>query len=172
MARAGVVTATTVWIGVGPLLTHDPRELALGFPIAIACSYLPDLDHGGSTAGQAVGKRTSRLLRTATGGHRMGAHSLVAIALIGYVSWFLFGTPVEAPPALLGYAGHIFTDMLTVQGVGLLYPWSRRKFRFPTRLKTGGHGETVYVRIMSAIGLLAAFYWINVLLNHYIGGLS
>jgi membrane-bound metal-dependent hydrolase YbcI (DUF457 family) len=29
-----------------------------------------------------------------------------------------------------GWAAHILGDMLTVQGVGLLYPFSRKRFRF------------------------------------------
>jgi inner membrane protein len=66
------------------------------------------------------------------GDHREGAHCLLAIAVIAALSssaspymggaWFCYAVTV-------GWASHTFIDMFTMQGVAILYPFTRRKYR-------------------------------------------
>lgn len=88
-AVAGTKTAGVAWTLIAPAVvaTHEPdgswhvdwKNAAAGLVIAVVFSYLPDLDHEGSTAGRALGKVGSRILRRIGGGHRGLTHSLFAI---------------------------------------------------------------------------------------------
>lgn len=121
-AKAGVVTAQVAWLATAPwLATPDTKEWLFGFVVAGVASYLPDLDHPGSTAGRAVPGILQRLFRWACGGHRMLAHSALAVLGVWWLTQFLLEDQTIADSAAVGYSAHIFTDMLTVQGVGLLY---------------------------------------------------
>lgn len=121
-AKAGVVTAQVAWLATAPwLATPDPKEWCFGFVVAAVTSYLPDLDHPGSTAGRAVPGPVQHLFRWLCGGHRMLAHSALAVLGVWWLTQYLLEDQTIANAAAAGYASHVFTDVLTVQGVGLLY---------------------------------------------------
>lgn len=64
----------------------DPAELVAGTVVCAGASMLPDLDHPQATASRSLGPITgaaSRVLRTVSGGHRQGTHSLLFAALAG-----------------------------------------------------------------------------------------
>lgn len=67
--------------------------------------------------------------------HRTLTHSLLALFIIGaLVHWF--GQPVITVAVIAGYASHLVLDMLTVQGIELLYP-SHRRIKL-MNFRTGG----------------------------------
>lgn len=166
MAKAGIVTAEVVNIAVGPFIYWTPdgkpdvRGFIAGAIVAAVCSYLPDLDHGSSTAGQAIGKTSSKGIRMLLGGHRMGSHSAVFVAAIwAAVSWLLM-QPALATAGAVGVGAHIWCDMLTKQGVGLFWPLTTRKFRLGN-MTTGSKSEEIYVRLVQITGVILVLFYIN-----------
>jgi inner membrane protein len=156
-ARAGVVTSQVVWLASLPLTARAPtleasfKGAAAGFVVAAFASFLPDLDHPGST----IGRYFPAIVRKALGGHRMGAHSLLMVGACWWITGYLLGNPIVANAVALGCSVHIIIDMMTVDGVGVLYPATRQKFRVGW-IKTGGAGEDRFVVVMKCVGGLFA----------------
>lgn len=198
---AGVRTAGLVWLATGPAVCASTtvsgdggfawKSFAVGFGVAGVLSYIPDLDHEGSTAGRAVGKGVSNGLRKVAGGHRMGLHSLTLVVLAFWVTLWLTDTHMAvlwqfAPPfdyfslaswefaigaamtsahplayaAAVGLLSHIWCDLMTVQGVALLWPFRRRKFRIAS-LRTGGAGEERYVLLVNVALIVVALWHVH-----------
>jgi len=152
-ARAGVVTSQVVWLASLPLTAHAPtlegsiKGAAAGFVAAALSSFLPDLDHPKST----VGRYVPGWVRWLMGGHRMGSHSLASVAVAWWLTGYLLDNPIVANAVAVGWLSHILLDMLTIQGVGLLYPFTRLRFRLASMV-TGSRGEDVFVMIMKGVG--------------------
>ena len=77
-------------------------------------SILPDIDHPGSMIGKNV-PVLPKLLK-----HRGFTHSLLFCLLMGFFNMWVG----------IGCLVHIIMDMMTKQGVELLYPY-KKKIRFP-----------------------------------------
>jgi membrane-bound metal-dependent hydrolase YbcI (DUF457 family) len=120
--RAGVVTATYGWAASIPWLAETPREAVVGFLVAGLASAAPDLDHPGSTLGRLAPVRVRRLLTALLGGHRAGAHSLAAAAGIWWLAGWATDSPTLARAAVVGFLAHLFTDLLTPDGIAWLWP--------------------------------------------------
>jgi inner membrane protein len=110
-------------------------------------ALLPDIDHPKSSISRRafIAGASLRLVVS----HRGALHSLMAAGaamLLASVSPADWSEIILS--AALGYSSHIFLDALTVSGVPLLWPWSR-KFRL-MRLRTGGLGERVFVIVIMA----------------------
>jgi membrane-bound metal-dependent hydrolase YbcI (DUF457 family) len=109
----------------------------------------PDMDHPQATWAQSfpLGKRWAKFVAKRFGGHRQGTHSLLSILTV----WLMIALPlwvvdivatlnghpfstdyisISATAFATGWTAHILGDMLTVQGVGLFYPYSRKRLRF------------------------------------------
>jgi inner membrane protein len=103
-----------------------------GFCFAAGClgGLLPDIDHPQSMlSGWIPG---SGLLGVFGVRHRSFTHSILFMVLL-VAAWFTLTTRVAVPYPLLvaflaGVATHIVSDMLTSQGVQLLFP-SRRNWK-------------------------------------------
>lgn len=66
--------------------------------------------------------------------HRTVTHSLFALCLISLTTWRVYAPFL--PYISFGYASHLVLDFLTVWGIPILWPWSRR-FRL-MKISTGG----------------------------------
>jgi inner membrane protein len=140
MARSHVVVGLAAWFAAAPLLhmrTFDPTCLGL----ALGGSLLPDIDHPRSW----VGRRTRPVSTAiaATLGHRGITHS--AIAIVG-LAWLLShaGYRWTGIAALsVGYLSHLAADMMTPQGLRLLWP-IRGTWGFPL-CRTGSPAESFIV---------------------------
>lgn len=152
-ARAGVVTSQVVWFVSLPVTTtaatfgETVRGALAGFVVAALASFLPDLEHAGSTAGRTVGKRLSAVIRFLTGGHRMGTHSLIAIAVMWLTTRYLLDSQILANAAAIGWSSHVFVDSLTKDGVAPWWPLSRSKTRYGW-ITTGSPTEDTYVMLV------------------------
>lgn len=155
-ARAGVVVSQVAWGASLPFtaFTAPTAELAFkgslaGFVVAAFASFLCDLDHPQST----IGRYFPWWVRKILGGHRMGAHSIFMVSGCWWLTGYLLDNPIIANAVVVGMVSHILLDMLTVQGVALLYPLVRRKFRIGWMV-TGSDGEDLFVFIMKGVGAL------------------
>lgn len=175
--KTHALSGAVAWLAVAPLTTHSPGLAAVSFVPAIWGAYGPDMDHPRATWAHSVpgGEWWARVAARTFGGHRMGTHSLVSIAVALTSSAFVlylvqaytiqgggsFPTSWVRVPSIafaLGWTAHIVGDMLTVQGVGLLYPFSRRFFRI-ARLRTSASkrlnpGEAVFVFVLYFTGAM------------------
>jgi inner membrane protein len=75
-------------------------------------------------------------------GHRTITHSLTALVCVWFVTSVLgHFTPVSAIVCGFAYFSHLLLDMMTVQGVPLMYPFSRSPYVLPDnpryRFRTG-----------------------------------
>lgn len=137
-----------------PTLELQVKGALVGFVAAAFASFLPDLDHPGST----VGRYFPRWVRKSLGGHRMGAHSLLAVFLAWWLAGYLVADPILANAMAVGWMSHVVCDLLTVDGVGLAYPLSRHKFRIGWMV-TGSKTEDRFVLGMKFLGgMLAVGY--------------
>lgn len=124
--------------------------------VALGANFIgglaPDLDQPTADLWRRLpaGNIFGRILSPLFGGHRMIAHSIVGAFLIGLgIRWLLtlMNTVLLVDmnivwwAFMIGLVSHIFMDMLTKEGVPLLFPlpW---KFGFPPiksmRVKAGG----------------------------------
>jgi inner membrane protein len=143
MAKSHVVVGLAAWVAAAPLLhlsAFEPACLAL----SVMGSLLPDVDHPRSW----VGRRTRPLSTTiaAALGHRGVTHSALAVAaLIGLLS--RAGYRWAGVSALaVGYLSHLGADMLTPQGLRLLWPL-RGNWGVPL-CRTGSPAEPIIVLVL------------------------
>lgn len=117
--------------------------IAGAFAGGVLGGLLPDIDHPESTMGRRL-KPLSHVINTLFG-HRGFTHTLFAWLLTSYFLFVLSGwIPMSVKGYVLavfsgvivGYMSHLLLDMLTVSGVPLLYPLSKKTLRF-ARLRTG-----------------------------------
>lgn len=83
------------------------------------CSLLPDIDHPRSiVSGWLPGTGLLRI-----GRHRGITHSLIAL-LIPASLWFILPPDLRlwAVAAVTGYGSHLIADMLTPEGIQLMFP--------------------------------------------------
>lgn len=139
---------------------------------ALVGGAFPDLDHPTASIWQRLplGTVLGRLLAPFMGGHRHLSHSLLGLALFGFLSWvfldylgnyLLVDMPLVWIAFIVGFASHIFTDGLTEEGVPLLFPLPF-KFGFPPieqmRIETGMWFERwVVTPGLVALGLVLVY---------------
>ncbi len=137
----------------------------------VIASLLPDVDHTRSMIGKAVFPLARWINRRF--GHRTLTHGLPCMAGLGLASGIIektfFGQTEFTAILLLGYFSHLIFDMCTLQGVPLLYPFSRSPFVLignpEARIRTGDYRrEAVALGIFIAAGfsmqgLFANGFW-------------
>ena len=98
MGRSHLMLGGAGFLAAGvPLLALCGRslsveEMAAGTIVCAGAAMLPDLDHPAATCARSLGPVTavlSRIVNKAFGGHRQGTHSLLFIALAGFLSALL-----------------------------------------------------------------------------------
>ncbi len=143
--RAHVMAGAAAGLAAAYLLGYRPVEAALAMWAAAASSTLPDLD-----------------LRR---GHRVLLHNLCAALLLGVAVAAAVAAPVSPLPGALlgplvagveaGYLSHLLLDALTVSGVAIFYPCSRRRLRL-ARLRSDSRLANIAVEAASLAAVLAA----------------
>jgi membrane-bound metal-dependent hydrolase YbcI (DUF457 family) len=146
MGRSHMATGAAAVLLVEP---HQPWPMLVATAaLGAAAALLPDLDIGSSTVSRSLGPVTrllSRVIAWAAGGHRCGTHSLLALALAAYAT-VAAGLPSPYARALVyGYAAHLLGDLLTGNGIPLLWPLVRHRQGLPIFGHTGGWREHAVV---------------------------
>lgn len=93
------LTGAAAWVAVATtsatvpslgLIPVEPWQLLTGTLVCAGAALLPDLDHHSATIARSVpvaGRMAAGIVNTASGGHRKGMHSLLAIV----ACWFVTG---------------------------------------------------------------------------------
>ncbi|WP_027410302.1 metal-dependent hydrolase [Anoxybacteroides tepidamans] len=128
---------TSLCIGAA-VASQTPLSFTLGYTAGIIVgSLLPDIDEPTSY----VGRRSlgmSRKVKEAFG-HRGMTHSLFIWAAVALVVLYE-SSSAFAVGTILGYLFHIIEDLLSVQGVPLLWPFQTKRYKIPL-YRTGGGVE-------------------------------
>lgn len=143
MAGSHVALGAAAWLVASPHLGLGPAGPA-GLLLAVGASLLPDIDHPKSWVGRRTGSLSVAL--SAMLGHRGVTHSLVAIAVCAWVLLHNGAPRWAAEAAAVGYASHLFGDLLTPAGLRLFWPL-RRTFAIPL-CRTGSAMEPVVVALL------------------------
>jgi len=119
-------------------------------------SALPDIDESDSRIGRKL--RPLSTIIEKVFGHRNIFHSIFPLILIFIIFFYVLKWNVAGVAFLLGYSSHLFTDMFTYMGVGLLYPLY--KGRITGFIKTGGIVEHIlfFILIFANILVLGWFF--------------
>jgi inner membrane protein len=149
--------------------THIVSSLALGAgiatytPVSFTISYaaglmigslLPDIDEPNSYIGRRSFGISNQVKKAF--GHRGFTHSLLAFIIVAafllsqHYSLFTLGL-------CLGYGFHILADYCSTQGVPLLWPFQRKRYRFFLSYRTSSFLETILFYSFTALFL----YFLN-----------
>lgn len=114
MARDHAALAVVVALGLGRLAGLPTPELCVVAATATGAALLPDIDEPGSTVAHLLEPVTglvAHVTKRLAGGHRVGTHSLLAVALAGLGTWALgfitlwhTGVPASVVPLGLSLA--------------------------------------------------------------------
>ncbi|MCD6547622.1 MAG: metal-dependent hydrolase [Nanoarchaeota archaeon] len=99
-------------------------------------AVLPDIDIPSSVIGRILFPISRYFYQRF--GHRSLTHSLIFMLFLCNLTFFWRSVWYLS---LIAYSSHLFADMLTYNGVMLLYPYKRFYVIFNGRLKTGGVAE-------------------------------
>ncbi len=130
---ASYLLLATVLYLILALLSGQTAHPILWIPLWLG-ALLPDLDSQRSLLGQIVPSISRRL--EARFGHQQEWHTPAVAAVIGLVTLpiaFLWGGQAWYLIPL-GYVSHLALDLLSPQGVMLLWPATRARYRLHTRL--------------------------------------
>lgn len=130
------------------LLLVGRLELGLiGFAGVLIGSVLPDIDCSFSKIGR---KWYVRIIMWTTK-HRGVLHSLIFALAASWLVW-LWRANIGIG-LFVGYIGHLFLDCLTLQGVGLFWPF---KFKIKGGFKTGKYADD-FIFIVCIIAIVFLF---------------
>jgi inner membrane protein len=140
-----------------------PTGAAVCVGVAILGALAPDVDAGESTIkGElgAAGVMAGVGLHALGVKHRGLTHSGLMTLLVTLASWLIGGQVGYADVGLafgLGYFSHVMSDALTMSGVPLFWPSSRRFYLLPRRLRLRTSGP---VEMLIFILGCAALVWL------------
>lgn len=152
-------TALNIMLATQHIPYMNLATAAVAFGSNMIGGLLPDIDDKTADIWDKIrgGSILARIVKPLIGGHRMISHSLIGMAIVGYLLRSILpyiGTVVLVDVSvvwwafMIGYASHLITDSLTIEGVPWLLPIPIR-FGFPPiksfRIKTGGLMEHIFV---------------------------
>lgn len=114
-------------------------------------SLMPDIDHKGSTIGHQM-KLTSTVISNLFG-HRGMTHAPIIHILTTIILLLIGGTLTDFPKLIyvsfiiglfIGGISHLILDSMTISGIPLLYPFSKKKYRI-AKFTTGKHEVLVQI---------------------------
>ena len=118
---------------IAALLNVNILENKILIAVVILGSLLPDIDHTRSIIGKVFYPLAKFLQRHY--GHRTITHSLIALITTTLTTNLIQQNYCPEIPITLvfgvAYASHLVLDMVTLQGVPLLYPFKRNPFVVP-----------------------------------------
>lgn len=179
-------TALTAAFAYLPLTQMSLATLFTAIGANFVGGLAPDLDNSTASLWKQIrgGTFIGKILAPVLGGHRLISHSLVGLFLTGFIlekilqalgTILLVDMSVVWDAFMIGMISHLFMDMLTKEGIPLLFPlpWN---IGIPPlaslRIKTGGLIEKsiIYPGLMILTGYLMYLHYAKILdfFRHYI----
>lgn len=115
-------------------------------------ALIPDICHGGSKIGRTF-PLISKLINLIFG-HRSFTHSLLFLFIISLLLKSFVTNEAIPEGILVGMVSHLVLDMMTRNGIKLLFPFKIR-VRFPLTTKTGGTVESL---VLAALSVLSVYF--------------
>lgn len=149
-----VCAAVATKFGFIPIKSSDFIDLATPVFLGAVGSLLPDIDHPKSKFGSWVPFLSYPI--SYIFGHRGITHSLLMVVtmlywLLKFPYYFLITKPL-----FIGYISHLLADMLTKNGIPLLWP-RRQKFKIPLiSFKAGSSMEMLVTSFLIGLSMVYA----------------
>lgn len=152
-------TTLTIYIATQPVPHMSIATAVTAFGANMIGGLLPDIDDATSDFWDTVrfGTVVSKVMNPLIGNHRRLTHSLVGMAVVGYLLFLLLNAARNVLivdmnivwwSAMLGYVSHLIADSFTKEGVPWLLPIPIR-MGFPPlrslRITTGKFMETAII---------------------------
>ncbi|MAG79197.1 metal-dependent hydrolase [Candidatus Pacearchaeota archaeon] len=130
------------------LLLPFVNDKIIFIAVALLATYIPDIDTKKSKIGKYLIFRPIQWISK----HRGIIHSLIFLIFLTIVLWLFFKEVSFG--FFVGFGSHLIADSLTISGVSLFSPFSKKKFS--GIIKTGGISETIIfiVFLIADLGLL------------------
>ncbi|MCZ8537313.1 MULTISPECIES: metal-dependent hydrolase [Paenisporosarcina] len=129
--------------------TYDP-VLLVG--AGVVGALIPDICHGGSKIGRTF-PLISKLINVIFG-HRSFTHSLLFLFIVSLLLKSFVTNEAVTEGILVGMVSHLVLDMMTRNGIKLLFPFKIR-VRFPLTTRTGGTVESL---VLAALSVLSVYF--------------
>lgn len=129
-------------VGIMSISLLNPSNPYIFLFVVALFSIIPDIDSKNSI----LGKRTKIFAWLMN--HRGLFHSLIMLAAFSVAGFVLFGQEIGLA-VFLGYASHLFLDLLTKQGIYPIYPFHH--FHIRGFIKTNRITEHVIMFFMFAV---------------------
>ena len=129
--------------------TYDP-VLLVG--AGVVGALIPDICHGGSKIGRTF-PLISKLINVIFG-HRSFTHSLLFLFIVSIFLKSFVTNEAVTEGILVGMVSHLVLDMMTRNGIKLLFPFKIR-VRFPLTTRTGGTVESL---VLAALSVLSVYF--------------
>lgn len=152
-------------IGIITILTIPAITTSGAFIIVSGCilgSILPDIDSSHSIVNKPI-KPVGHIINKLFG-HRTIFHSLLFLALIYFLIYVLNEKGIITSinqnllfGILLGVLSHFIMDFVTIQGIPLFYPFSRKRYSLKL-FKSGMKYEILFVYIFSLVLFVVQYY--------------
>ncbi len=152
-------TALNIVFVTIPIPQMTLSTLVTAFGANMIGGLLPDIDEATADIWDKFrgGRIVGELIKPLIGHHRMISHSILGIAIVGYIlkrilpmigSVILVDMNIVFWATMIGYLSHLIVDSFTTAGVPWLFPIPIR-FGFPPvkslRIKTGGLMEKILI---------------------------
>lgn len=138
---AGIVAGTGYFLSATSI-GYQPATFAAVLIVAYFGSLIPDIDQPQADIwdslpfGHTVGKVTDPFLK-----HRNISHSIFGFIIFATILYYILklfpnywavNTNIVFVSGLISFASHLFLDMITNEGIPLLYPW-KKMFGIPPK---------------------------------------
>lgn len=169
MGKTHILIGAVTGLGLAVKFNY-PVDLAAVLTVAAAAgALLPDIDHPKGMIRQKMGLLGWPLSILP---HRGPTHSLLALLLVGVVAmtafWSINVAAINLQPymaqiaagVVIGYWSHLLADMITVEGIPLMFPLSRQYISV-LPIRTG----SIFERIIALLVTIAGGYFVYLLLT-------
>lgn len=145
--KTHIIGGLTASLAYAQFTTSDPILLV---GAGVIGALIPDICHGGSKIGRTF-PFISKLINVIFG-HRSFTHSLLFLFIISLLLKSFVTNEAVIEGILVGMVSHYVLDMMTTNGIKLLFPFKIR-VRFPLTTKTGGTVESLVVAALSVLSV-------------------
>ncbi|MGE6487536.1 metal-dependent hydrolase [Paenisporosarcina sp. NPDC076898] len=147
--KTHIIGGLTASLAYAQFTSYDP-VLLVG--AGVIGALLPDICHGGSKIGRTF-PLISKLINVIFG-HRSFTHSLLFLLIISLLLKSFVTNEAVTEGILIGMVSHLVLDMMTRNGIKLLFPFKIR-VRFPLTTRTGGTVESL---VFAALSVLTVYF--------------